>query len=191
MKILFVCTANICRSPMAEYLLRQALDDRQVAGIDTSSAGVRALVGHPMDGSAAYAVEQLGADGSGHVARQLGAEFIRQSDLVLTADSDHRARATREVPGAMRRVFTLKEFTRLGAAVAQEAGPPRPSPVGDRFARRVADVAAQRGRVGPGAENADNIGDPFRAAPAVMQATAEEIADQIGLLCWILGLDSS
>jgi len=77
--ILVVCVGNICRSPTGERLLQQLLP-----GKDITSAGVGALVGHPMDELAAEIVVQHGLDPSGHVARQLTPDICKQADIILT-----------------------------------------------------------------------------------------------------------
>jgi protein-tyrosine phosphatase len=76
--ILVVCVGNICRSPTGERLLQQLLPEKQI-----SSAGVGALVGHPMDELAAEIAVQHGLDPTGHVARQLTPEICKQADIIL------------------------------------------------------------------------------------------------------------
>ena len=76
--ILVVCVGNICRSPTGERLLQQLLPEKHI-----SSAGVGALVGHPMDELAAEIAVQHGLDPNGHVARQLTPEICKQADIIL------------------------------------------------------------------------------------------------------------
>ena len=76
--ILVVCVGNICRSPTGERLLQQLLPEKEI-----TSAGVGALVGHPMDDLAAEIAIQHGLDPSGHVARQLTPEICNQADIIL------------------------------------------------------------------------------------------------------------
>ena len=76
--ILVVCVGNICRSPTGERLLQQLLPEKHI-----SSAGVGALVGHPMDDLAAEIATQHGLDPSGHVARQLTPEICKQADIII------------------------------------------------------------------------------------------------------------
>ncbi|MFL5359908.1 MAG: low molecular weight phosphotyrosine protein phosphatase, partial [Myxococcales bacterium] len=75
-RVLMVCTGNICRSPMAQVLLADALKKR---GIDVAveSAGLGALVGHPADPIAVKLMQARGLDLSGHRGRQLTREIIR------------------------------------------------------------------------------------------------------------------
>jgi len=76
--ILVVCVGNICRSPTGERMLQQLLPGKEI-----TSAGVGALVGHPMDELAAEIAVQHGLDPSGHVARQLTPEICKQDDIIL------------------------------------------------------------------------------------------------------------
>jgi protein-tyrosine phosphatase len=71
--ILVVCVGNICRSPMAEYLLKQ---DYPQLTID--SAGISGLSGHPADDKAQLCMQHLGIDISGHIAKKLNAEHLKK-----------------------------------------------------------------------------------------------------------------
>jgi protein-tyrosine-phosphatase len=93
MHILFVCTGNTCRSPLAEALLRHELDQRNVEGIDVSSAGTGAWDGAPASEGAYLVALEHGLDLSAHRARLLTRDLVRQSDLILTMGPHHRARA--------------------------------------------------------------------------------------------------
>jgi len=84
--IIVVCTGNICRSPIAEYMLREKLAGR---GFNISSAGVGAMVGWPADPPACLVATANGLDMSAHRARQLTVELLTANDLVLTLDQSH------------------------------------------------------------------------------------------------------
>ena len=111
--VLFVCTGNVCRSPMAERLLAARLGES--AGVTVSSAGTRALAGYAMDAPSAAVLRELGGDPTGHVARQLGPDELAAADLVLATDSANRGIVVRERPAVLHRAFTLREFARLSA----------------------------------------------------------------------------
>lgn len=100
--ILTLCTGNICRSPFAEAVLRDKLPDKHV-----SSAGIGALVGHGADPTARHVAAGLGYDLSGHVARQLNAELIQASDLILVMDGMHLEWIHDQAPQARGKVFLL------------------------------------------------------------------------------------
>ncbi|WP_369178129.1 low molecular weight protein-tyrosine-phosphatase [Candidatus Thiodubiliella endoseptemdiera] len=85
--ILMVCVGNICRSPMAEALLRDRL--AQQKGVKIASAGVGALVGHSADATAQALMLDQGVDISMHKARQLNDELLSEYDLVLVMEKDH------------------------------------------------------------------------------------------------------
>jgi protein-tyrosine-phosphatase len=111
--ILIVCTGNICRSPMAEGILRQLLSERGAADIRVGSAGVAGWQDSPPTGEAIMAMMERGIDISGHLARRLGRQMIESSELIVAMTADHRDAVARVAPGAAERTFTLKELVRL------------------------------------------------------------------------------
>ena len=120
-EILVVCLGNVCRSPLAERLLRARFDEmlgEDAAAITVNSAGMRALVGDPMNESAATELVRLGGDPSGFRASQVTASRLAGADLVLTATRTLRSRALEEAPRALKRTFTIREF----AALATDPG---------------------------------------------------------------------
>ena len=167
MGVLFVCTGNVCRSPMAERLLVA----RAPAGspLRATSAGLAPLVGQPIDPPSAAALRALGADPAGHVAGPLTDELLQRADLVLTADAGQRAQVLGRAPRAMRHTFTMREFARLAGGL-DWSGREEVS-----FADRVAAVAARRGQVAPPDGADDDIADPFRQSSAVARDCAQRI----------------
>ena len=86
MNILYVCLGNICRSPMAEFMLRDAVAGRQsLSGqpIVVHGAGVAAVVGSPATREVREVLAEAGIASDGHVARQVTDEMLEQADLVL------------------------------------------------------------------------------------------------------------
>ena len=119
--ILVVCLGNVCRSPLAEHLLRMRVGELLPDGgsrVRVASAGVRAMVRQPMDAHAATELERLGSDGSAFRARQLTAELAADADLVLTATRGLRSRVLEEAPRALKRTFTIREL----AAIVRSPG---------------------------------------------------------------------
>ncbi len=87
--ILLVCVGNICRSPMAEALLRHELGNPD--GVKIHSAGLAALVDNPAQEEAQALMLEQGLDISAHRARQLGPNLLREAELVLVMESEHKA----------------------------------------------------------------------------------------------------
>lgn len=85
-EIMLVCTGNICRSPMAEALLRTRLEGK---GIQVSSSGIAALVNRPAAMLAQGVMQARGLDISGHRARQATQELLTAADLILGLDQTH------------------------------------------------------------------------------------------------------
>jgi protein-tyrosine phosphatase len=86
--ILVVCVGNICRSPMAEALLRNALRGQEE--ITVESAGLGALVGNPASDYAVELMDERGIDISSHRAQQLTPDLVSKADLILVMESGHR-----------------------------------------------------------------------------------------------------
>ncbi len=86
--ILVVCVGNICRSPMAEALLRNALRGQEE--ITVESAGLGALVGHPADKHAVELMNEQGVDITAHRARQLHPDMVAAADLILVMETGHK-----------------------------------------------------------------------------------------------------
>nr|WP_281848608.1 low molecular weight protein-tyrosine-phosphatase [Dyella sp. GSA-30] len=105
--ILLVCVGNICRSPTAEYLLRNRLTDSD-AGV--SSAGLGALGDRPMDVTAAQLLREHGIDASAHRGKQLSPDMLRQAELVLVMEKAHAANIARSTPEVSGKVFLLGKW---------------------------------------------------------------------------------
>jgi protein-tyrosine phosphatase len=155
--ILAVCTANICRSPMMEILLRARLDDTR---FEVASAGVRGWHRKPMDSMAAMELERLGHSAGTFASHAIDSYLVDSADLVLTATREHRSAVLALNPQALRRSFTLIEFAALTDLV--EA---------DDVRGLVAQAAARRSLAPADAD----VKDPYRRGPDVHRATADQI----------------
>jgi len=114
MHILVVCVGNICRSPMAEVLLKSAL--REQDDITVESAGLGALVGHPASAYAVELMEELGEDISGHRARQIHPDMVSAADLVLVMESRHKRAIDDADPTARGKVHRLGDWQGIDIA---------------------------------------------------------------------------
>lgn len=90
--VLFVCTGNICRSPLAAALLEAAVEVRKIEGVTVSSAGTGAWDGAPASEGAYLVALEHGLDLSSHRARLLTRDLVQRADLILTMARHHRAR---------------------------------------------------------------------------------------------------
>lgn len=142
--ILVVCTANICRSPMVEYLLRAELakqTTKDTIDFVVSSAGVRGWDASEMDPDAAMELRTLGGDPTDFRSKQLTTRDIETADLILTAGREHRAFVLEQEPRALRRTYTILEFAHLIELLDL-----KPHPAGDPR-QVVATAFAHRGDV--------------------------------------------
>ena len=141
-RILTVCTGNICRSPVAERLLQAGLDQVQPGAFEVRSAGTRAMVGDPVQPPSAAIIETYGGTPGGFAARQLTPAILQQTDIVLTMATGHRGEVLQLDPSMLRKTFTIREFARLlGALEDRDAAGGRPRRGSDRRREPVAGTA--------------------------------------------------
>jgi protein-tyrosine phosphatase len=117
--VLVVCHANVCRSPMAEALLR-----RQLPGIAVSSAGMRAMVGAAADSQACSVARERALDLSAHRARDLTALQCTQADLILVMENVHRRGIEARYKFAHGRVFCISALERVPFDIEDPYGGP-------------------------------------------------------------------
>jgi len=104
-RILFVCTGNTCRSPMAEAILK----NKKIDGIEVKSAGIFAANGAEASSNAKKVLEsnQISHD---HRSTLLTNAEVDWADLILTMTAAHKFAIQQQFPRAIEKVFTLKEF---------------------------------------------------------------------------------
>lgn len=107
--LLFVCTGNICRSPIAEYLFKNQLQGD--SNLNIKSAGIHALVSYPADGQAIKLMRSKNIDLSTHRAKQLDADMIKNSNLILTMTEDQKKYIENTYLGACGKVFRIGKWS--------------------------------------------------------------------------------
>jgi protein-tyrosine phosphatase len=110
-RILVLCVGNICRSPMAEGLLKQALQGHEVL-----SAGLGALVGQPADPHGIAIMRQRGIDITQHRARQVERWMVAAADMVLVMDMEQKRHLELAYPMCRGKVFRLGEHGKYDIA---------------------------------------------------------------------------
>lgn len=122
--VLFVCTANICRSPMAEILFRTRLQQSMENWRDwvIGSGGTWAEDGHSASDFAVKTMAARGLDLSGHASRSVSKEMMDEYNLILTMENEHRDALTGEYPYFEKRIFMLSEMTGIRADVRDPYG---------------------------------------------------------------------
>lgn len=109
--LLFVCHANIARSASAELLTNRLIGSSSTWSV--ASAGVDALIGHPVDNELAAALHRRGIDTSQHAGRQADAALLSTADLVLAFEANQRRRVLRESPAHGRSTLTIRRAAHL------------------------------------------------------------------------------
>ena len=127
LSVLFLCTANICRSPAMELIARDLAGDAEVV---FSSSGTHAHTGHRMNPVQAATIPHL--DVSGFRSRRLKPEMLLGADLVLTAESIHRQHVLDDFPQLHRRLFTLGQFEAAIADIPDLVGRDLVTAVGEK-----------------------------------------------------------
>jgi protein-tyrosine phosphatase len=194
-RILTVCTGNICRSPVAERLLQAGLDQVLPGGFVVTSAGTRAMVGEPIQPPSAKIVRTFGGNPENFAARQLTSKILRGVDLVLTMTSGHRGEVLQLDASLLKRTFTIREFARMldvlderaaGTPAGPPSGSPAGSPAGDPLAANTASwrglparAAAVRHLSLPADSAENDIIDPYRRGPETYAQMEDELAPAI------------
>ncbi|MDQ6523383.1 adenylyl-sulfate kinase [Nocardioides sp. LHD-245] len=162
LRVLFVCTANICRSAYME--LRSRSLSGPGSGIEFASAGTHGFNAHPVDRTMAEVLTERGVGNdlvSGFASRPLTDDLIAAADLVLTAEAAHRQFVLEEVPGAFRKAFTLGQF-------AESVDRVEPHLYG-------AELVTAVGHRRAGTTDHHEIRDPYRRGKAAAEVSADQI----------------
>jgi protein arginine phosphatase len=105
-RILFVCTGNTCRSPMAEAILKS----KKIDGLEVKSAGIYAATGSEASAHAKKVLDDHHIEHN-HSSTMLSKDSVQWADLILTMTGSHKNAILQQYPDSAGKVFTLKEFT--------------------------------------------------------------------------------
>jgi protein-tyrosine-phosphatase len=164
MNVLFVCTGNVCRSPMAEGFLRLHAATRGL-DIDVRSTGTHAWEGRAATWDGRRVMAELECPIEEHRTLALTGRLVDWADLILGLSTEHVAEVTRLYPQAGGRTFTLKEFVRLLPALP---------PFEDTKSWLSAASEAQR-ETGSGDMDDYDVDDPFGERQEAYRRVANEI----------------
>ena len=114
MKLLFVCTGNTCRSPMAEAVARKMASERGLTDVEVGSAGTSAWDGAPASDGALLVGMERSLDLSGHRARQLTRELVAEHDLIFAMGPHHLERI--EALGGVGKAHLLTGYASRGSS---------------------------------------------------------------------------
>lgn len=114
MNILFVCTGNTCRSPMAEGLFKKILADKNIKNISCSSAGLFAMTGDEVSQNSVKACERFAVDISAHRARRITSYILDETDKFVCMTNEHAASLSLYVPS--------EKIVVLGGGIADPYG---------------------------------------------------------------------
>lgn len=169
LQLLVVCTANQCRSPLAEAIARRQIAARHGNGV-VCSAGTRAVVGAPAVEDTVAAARERSLDLSGHRSRPLDAELVGWANLLVTMERAHALDAVTVHGATLARTFTLPDIAARAAS-----RPRRPDQQIDDW---LAEIGADRtapSLLGGAGDGADEVPDPIGRPLKVHRATAASL----------------
>jgi len=169
-RVLLLCTANQCRSPMAEVLLRARRPTLEVQSAGRLPGGV------PASPPAVQVVAERGLDLSKHRSQAATPELVGASDLILGMAREHVRDAVLLRPEVRARAFPLKDLVRRGQRVG-------PRPAGQSLDEWLAVAGAERTTADLlGAAAADDVDDPIGRSTSRYRACADELDDLLARL---------
>ena len=162
LKVLFVCTANICRSPFMELTARHVAGELDAAdGIEFRSAGTHGFTDHPMNPEMVVTLQPRGIAGHEEFrSRPLTKAELDWADVVLTAEADHRQFILDDHPALFRKVFTLGQFVESLSGQGEVHGRELLTAVGAHRTTASADL---------------DVADPYRRGPEACERAAAHI----------------
>ena len=122
--LLFVCTGNSCRSPMAEAILKQIASEKNIDGLHIHSAGTHPPVGHPPTAFTIHVMSEHSINIKKHKARLISSKMLDESNLILVMEEAHLDYIRELMPAAASKSYLLSSFGERGC------GEEIPDPIG-------------------------------------------------------------
>jgi protein-tyrosine phosphatase len=185
-QVLFVCTANMCRSPMAAALFGRCCADPLFVrneAVTVSSAGILSG-GFESPAEVITAMAELNIDLSAHISRQISADMVARADMILGMARRHAREVVLLDASAWSRTFTLKEIVHR----AERVGPRVPEEPLAHWLDRLHRGRQRTDLVGSSPD--DDVPDPLGGSPDEFRATARQLAglvERVAGLLWAPG----
>jgi protein-tyrosine phosphatase len=187
-RLLTVCTGNVCRSPYAALRLESELNRIRPGRFVVTSAGTHALVGAPVDSGSAKLLVAQGISVSGFRGTRLTSEQVRGHDAVLVMTDEHRELVIEEAPFAFRKIRPIREFAHLLDVIGAHADWPTllaeagagTGPAG-RW-RALPDILAVQSRHIRRRRRDQHVTDPYGRPAKVFEAMQRELDEAIDVI---------
>lgn len=170
MKVMFVCTGNICRSPMAHGLMRHAIEERGCEGVEVVSAGTWAYRGSAATVEAVETVRKRGVDLSAHQSQPIEVDDLHAADVIVVMTSVHVRELVGLAPEIVDRIVMMKELREID---------PLPVP---SDARRDEKLAALLGGRRPKRRRGLDVDDPMGLPISAYERCVGEIQEGVDVL---------